>query len=270
MAIETEAYVARGTGGPRLEKIKYLDPGPKDLLIDIVAASVCHTDVKASEGTFHMKPPLILGHEAAGYVKSVGSGVTYVQPGDAVVLSYANCGACKNCLSGMAAYCEDLFVLNFTGKSEGKGEQSAVVDEKGEVVNGLFFGQSSMSRVALCHESCAVKVDARDKDELIKFASLGVRFFTSLAQFLLNDTDKQSTVRHPNRRRQHLERRPPRRGLQHRSLRRRCRRPCSHPSRQSHRTSQPDSRRHLADQTRHDPQRPSHWRPCPQLFRHGP
>jgi len=174
MPTDTEGYVARSGAEVHLTKITYLDPGSKELLVDIVAASICHTDVKASEGTFHMKPPMVLGHEAAGYVREVGSGVAYVQPGDAVVLSYASCGNCKNCLSGAAAYCEDLFVLNFTGRRLGDVGEAPVRDEKGEVLNGLFFGQSSMSRVALCHESCAVKVDARSKDELVKFASLGV------------------------------------------------------------------------------------------------
>jgi aryl-alcohol dehydrogenase len=61
---------------------------------------------------------------------------------------------------------------NFSGKRV-NGE-AAVTDEKGEHVNGLFFGQSSMSRVALVHESCAVKVDARSREELVMFASLGV------------------------------------------------------------------------------------------------
>lgn len=119
-----------------------------------------------------MKPPIILGHEAAGYVKQTGPGVSYVKPGDAVVLSFAHCEACKRCLSGQQPYCVDLFPWNFTGRR--LNGETTVRDEKGEHVNGLFFGQSSMSRVALVHESSAVKVEARSKEELVKFASLGV------------------------------------------------------------------------------------------------
>nr|OQO05624.1 hypothetical protein B0A51_17608 [Rachicladosporium sp. CCFEE 5018] len=164
----TEAYVARPSTGVKLEKVTYADPGPRMLLVDIVTASICHTDVKAAEGTFHIKPPLILGHEGAGYVKSVGSNVTYVKPGDAIVLSFAHCGECKFCLSGRQPYCLHLPTWNFSGRAIGREEGDGVVvkDEKGEAINGLFFGQSSMSRVALVHESSCVKVDVKSRQEL--------------------------------------------------------------------------------------------------------
>lgn len=45
MPVQTEAYLARHGEGIKLSQITYLDPGPKELLVDIAAASVCHTDV---------------------------------------------------------------------------------------------------------------------------------------------------------------------------------------------------------------------------------
>jgi len=169
MPTTTEAYVAR-PGNLSLEKVHYADLDANECLVDIVAASVCHSDVKAAEGTFHMKPPMIIGHEAAGYVKSIGSAVTYVKPGDAVILAYASCGQCRRCLSGKQPYCESIFELNFGGKRD-SGE-AVVRDEEGKEVNGLFFGQSSMGRVALVNEISCVGVDCT-REELRLFASLG-------------------------------------------------------------------------------------------------
>ncbi|KAI6789399.1 hypothetical protein KC332_g17697 [Hortaea werneckii] len=154
MSIRTEAYVAR-SDSLKLEEVEYLEPEGHELLVDIVAASLCHSDVKAAQGSFHMKPPMMLGHEAAGYVRAVGKAVSYVKPGDAVVLAYAHCGQCRRCLSGRQPYCENMFGLNFGG---GRGSHGGVV--------------SSMSRIALVRESSCVKVEC-SREELQKFASLG-------------------------------------------------------------------------------------------------
>ncbi|GAB1729545.1 hypothetical protein NU195Hw_g180t1 [Hortaea werneckii] len=170
MSIRTEAYVAR-SDSLKLEEVEYLEPEGHELLVDIVAASLCHSDVKAAQGSFHMKPPMILGHEAAGYVRAIGKSVSYVKPGDAVVLAYAHCGQCRRCLSGRQPYCENMFALNFGG---GRGSHGGLVvrDANGERLNGMFFGQSSMSRIALVRESSCVKVEC-SREELQKFASLG-------------------------------------------------------------------------------------------------
>lgn len=171
MSTTTEAYVARPGDTVSLEKVTYLPLDSHELLVDIVSVGICHSDVRAKQGSFHLKPPLILGHEAAGYVREVGSSVTYVKPGDAVVLSYTSCGKCHRCLSGKSAYCDDLFQWNFGGK-RASGE-NPVKDEKGEEINGLFFGQSSMSRIALVHENSTVKIDPQpSKEELKLFAAL--------------------------------------------------------------------------------------------------
>ena len=173
MPTRTEAYIARSTS-LSLEPVTYPDPAPTEVLVDIVAASLCHSDVRASQGTFHMKPPLILGHEGAGYIRSVGSEVSYVKPGDAVILSFASCGSCWRCGVGREPYCERLFLLNFLGEREGEGLQGEIVDGSGEGVKGLFFGQSSLSRVALVRERSCVKVEGEvGREDLRRFASLG-------------------------------------------------------------------------------------------------
>lgn len=177
---ETEAWVAR-TCGINLEKVNYPPMATNEVLVDIVACSICHSDVRAAQGTFMLKPPLILGHEAAGYVKAVGQAVTYVRPGDAVILAYASCARCRRCMTGKNAYCDELMELNFKGRRV-NGEV-AVTDADSEPLNGLFFGQSSMSRVALVSQESCVKVKC-SKEELKLFASLGCGIETGAGAIL--------------------------------------------------------------------------------------
>ena len=67
MPTTTEAYVVHEGNGPiNLETVHYHDVGPREVLVETVAASLCHTDMVAASGVFHQKPPMILGHEAAG------------------------------------------------------------------------------------------------------------------------------------------------------------------------------------------------------------
>jgi S-(hydroxymethyl)mycothiol dehydrogenase len=67
---------------------------------------VCHTDLHYREGGINDEFPFLLGHEAAGVVESVGSGVTEVAPGDFVILNWrAVCGQCRSCLRGRPQYC---------------------------------------------------------------------------------------------------------------------------------------------------------------------
>jgi len=171
MGYTTEAYVCLKAGDPiTLEKVHYNDLGDRELLIEGVAVSMCHTDIRASQGGFWMEPPMILGHESAGIVKEVGRFVTNFNAGDSVVLSYSSCGNCKRCQSGRSAYCDNLASLNFGGRR--LDGSVAATDKDGNPLNSHFFGQSSMSRLIVAHEMGAIKVDVT-REELKKFAALG-------------------------------------------------------------------------------------------------
>lgn len=172
MTTTTEAYVARPAAPPALEQVIYPSLGPREVLVDIVAASICHTDVSAAAGDFFLSPPLILGHEGSGYVRSVGPEVTYVQPGDAVVLAFASCMRCRRCSRGQNPYCDRLFPLNFDGKRD-DGSAVATAGRDGSAIHGFFFGQSSMARIAMVREESCVRVGDVSIDELRKCASLG-------------------------------------------------------------------------------------------------
>ncbi len=106
--METKAAVAFAAGQPLSVETVTLDgPGPGEVLVEIKATGICHTDAYTlsgadSEGIF----PSILGHEGAGIVQEVGAGVTSVAPGDHVIPLYTpECRQCKFCLSGKTNLC---------------------------------------------------------------------------------------------------------------------------------------------------------------------
>jgi S-(hydroxymethyl)mycothiol dehydrogenase len=84
------------------------DPGPGEVVVDVIACGVCHTDLTYREGGINDEYPFLLGHEAAGTVESVGEGVTNVVPGDFVILNWrAVCGQCRACKRGRPHLCFD-------------------------------------------------------------------------------------------------------------------------------------------------------------------
>jgi len=98
----------------------------------------------------------VLGHEGSGVVERIGANVTTLQPGDHVVLSYANCGHCTNCLSGAPGYCESFYDQNFGGqRTDGS---TPYKDAEGHAVCGCFFNQSSFGTHALVSERNAIKI----------------------------------------------------------------------------------------------------------------
>ncbi len=108
MAIDGKACLLNEPGQAAVvEDITIDDPGPNDVLIKLVASGVCHTDltVKTLNGN-GMKFPIVLGHEGAGIVEKVGSGVTDLKPGDPVVIAYrAPCQQCPACKRGDPRHC---------------------------------------------------------------------------------------------------------------------------------------------------------------------
>jgi len=93
------------------------DPGPGEVLVEIGAASLCRSDLSVVTGARVWPLPMVIGHEAAGTVAAVGSGVESVAPGDDVVLVYLpQCGECVRCRGGEPWLCD------VGGAANGKGE----------------------------------------------------------------------------------------------------------------------------------------------------
>ena len=107
MSQTVRGVIARAKGEPvTVENIIIPDPGPGEVVVDIEACGVCHTDLHYREGGINDEFPFLLGHEAAGKVESIGEGVTEVAVGDFVVLNWrAVCGQCRACQRGRPWYC---------------------------------------------------------------------------------------------------------------------------------------------------------------------
>jgi S-(hydroxymethyl)glutathione dehydrogenase/alcohol dehydrogenase len=81
-----------------VEDVTVLDPGPRDVVVEIGASGVCHSDVSVLTGDAGLPPPVVLGHEGAGTVTWAGAEVTRVQVGDRVIASLSPvCGTCWYC-----------------------------------------------------------------------------------------------------------------------------------------------------------------------------
>jgi propanol-preferring alcohol dehydrogenase len=86
-------------------------PGPRQVLVRIHAAGVCHTDLSLIDGAWEMKRPsfpFIPGHEGCGQVAAFGSGVTRLKEGDRVGIFWLNsaCGECEYCTTSREPYCK--------------------------------------------------------------------------------------------------------------------------------------------------------------------
>lgn len=103
--------IAREKGAPvELTDIHIPTPGPNDVIVDIQACGVCHTDLAYRDGDITDEYPFFLGHEAAGVVSEIGEEVTHVAVGDFVVLNWrAVCGECRACKRGEPQYCFSTF-----------------------------------------------------------------------------------------------------------------------------------------------------------------
>jgi S-(hydroxymethyl)glutathione dehydrogenase / alcohol dehydrogenase len=102
------AALYREAGKPlEVVDIEVALPGPGQVAVDLAASGVCHSDLSVVNGTLPYPPPIVLGHEGAGTVTSVGEGVTRAKVGDHVVLSWiAQCGTCWHCTHGEAHLCQ--------------------------------------------------------------------------------------------------------------------------------------------------------------------
>jgi len=108
--MQTKAALFRAVGQPlELASIELEEPRHDEVVVRMVAAGICGTDLHQVKGEFHRPTPMVLGHEGAGVVEAVGDAVTLVRPGDEVVLSWApSCGECPGCRRGRPATCRVL------------------------------------------------------------------------------------------------------------------------------------------------------------------
>ena len=158
-----------------LEEVELASPKVSEVLVEVVASGVCATDAGAAAGFMGVPFPIVLGHEASGIVKEVGEAVTYVKPGDHIVIACCLCGHCNNCLTGKPGSCEEIPRLNFGGAME---DGSKRLSKNGSEIS-TFFGQSGFATYAVTNEKNIVKID-KDLD-LKLFGPLGCGIVTGSA-----------------------------------------------------------------------------------------
>jgi S-(hydroxymethyl)glutathione dehydrogenase / alcohol dehydrogenase len=93
----------------RIEEVEVDLPRAGEVAVRMAASGVCHSDLHVVDGIHAHPRPAILGHEGAGVVEAVGAGVTGIEPGDHVILSWLpHCGRCRFCVAGRPNICENL------------------------------------------------------------------------------------------------------------------------------------------------------------------
>lgn len=131
-------------------------PRPDEVLVRLVASGICHTDIAVKDQDVKLPLPMILGHEGAGIVEAVGSGVSHLKPGDHVVLSGDSCGVCNKCQQGRTSYCDEFVERNLTGC---RVDGTSPVHEHDELVNGRFCGQSSFATHSIAPGRSAIRIN---------------------------------------------------------------------------------------------------------------
>ena len=128
-------------------------PGPHEVLIRTVACGVCRSDLHFVDVAYPHAMPCIPGHEAAGIVEQVGSEVTMVKQGDAVVTCLsAFCGHCEFCVTGRLSLC----LGGDTRRKPGAPPRLSFAD--GTPVNQML-NLSAYAEQMLIHEHACVRID---------------------------------------------------------------------------------------------------------------
>ena len=179
--MKTRAAVAWEAGKPlEIEEVDLGKPQAGEVLVQIVATGVCHTDAftlsgSDPEGMF----PVILGHEGGGIVQEIGPGVTSVKPGDHVIPLYTpECGVCKFCKSGKTNLCQAIRV------TQGKGlmpDGTSRFSKNGKQILH-YMGCSTFSEYTVLPEIALAKINP--KAPLDKVCLLGCGITTGIGAVL--------------------------------------------------------------------------------------
>ena len=139
-----KAAVVEEFGAPLVvRELPVPTPGPGQALVQIIASGVCHTDLHAADGDWPLKPtlPFTPGHEGAGVVVALGSGVTHLKVGDRVGIAWLHnaCGHCEFCLSGWETLCPEQNNSGYSVNGSFAEYALAEADYLGRIPESLSF-----------------------------------------------------------------------------------------------------------------------------------
>lgn len=139
-----------------IEEVELSPPGPTEVLVRVLAAGLCQSDLSRLSGKRPMDVPFVPGHEGAGLVEAIGSEVNDVDVGDHVVFAYSwSCGRCERCLGGRPQICLRA------GESKAKGTMPAGgfrIRWNGAAVRH-YAGVSCFARHAVLDRGSVVPID---------------------------------------------------------------------------------------------------------------
>jgi len=154
-----------------VEDVELDPPGTGEVLVQLVATGLCHTDDHAATGDLPSPYPVIRGHEGAGIVAEVGPGVSSVTVGDHVAMSFVpSCGKCPSCVNGAQNLC-DLGASIPLGRAISDGGFRAHARGQ-DIASGNLL--SAFARHAVVHEYSIVKIDPDIPLDLACLVSCGV------------------------------------------------------------------------------------------------
>ncbi len=162
--MKIEAAVLREAGLPRpyresrplrIEEVDLAPPRQGEVLVQIKAAGLCHSDLSVINGDRPRPTPMVIGHEAAGIVREVGDGVSDLAPGDHVVMIFVpSCGTCEFCVQERPALCIPGNAANRKGELLGGGGR---LSAGGEPIHH-HVGVSAFAEYAVVSRLSLVKI----------------------------------------------------------------------------------------------------------------
>jgi NDMA-dependent alcohol dehydrogenase len=170
--MKTTAAVLWEVGTPwSVEEIELDEPGFQEVRIELRAAGMCHTDDHFVTGDMAWPMPVVGGHEGAGVVTAVGSGVTRLAVGDTVILNFMPiCGHCPSCSNGRSRLCD-------RGQAMGSGLQisdgTSRHHARGEDLR-LMCCIGTFARNTVVHEDSCIPFERDISFEVASLLSCGV------------------------------------------------------------------------------------------------
>ena len=140
-----------------VQDVELIGPGDGEVLVEIAAAGLCHSDLSVINGSRPRVMPMVLGHEAAGIVRQVGPRGRSIKEGDHVVFSYVPlCGHCPMCACGRGSLCENGVRANVAGTllTGARHFKNAA----GKVLNH-HLGVSAFSQFTVAAEESLIRID---------------------------------------------------------------------------------------------------------------
>ncbi|MCA8942042.1 MAG: alcohol dehydrogenase catalytic domain-containing protein [Planctomycetes bacterium] len=170
--MKMRAAVLEEFGQPLVvQDLDIADPRPGEVLVKVKACGVCHTDLYTASGADPSGyAPCVLGHEGAGVVEAIGTGVTSVAPGDHVITLFSpECGECIHCKSGKTNICLAI------REQQGKGflpDGTPRLSRDGEPIRH-FMGTSTFAEYTVMPEIALAKVDPSARFDAICMLACG-------------------------------------------------------------------------------------------------